>query len=71
MLVMRRDFVGGTLTAGLFGSFPSWGLQQSDAEMDVMRDAGFKGVYSLEFEGMGAPLDGTRKLMRMTEQHLV
>lgn len=40
------------------------------ASMNVMRHAGFKGVYSLEFEGTGTPLEGVRKLMRMTEQHL-
>jgi sugar phosphate isomerase/epimerase len=40
------------------------------ASMNVMRDARFQGVYSLEFEGTGAPFEGVRKLMRMTEQHL-
>jgi sugar phosphate isomerase/epimerase len=40
------------------------------ASMKVMRDTGFKGVYSLEFEGLGNPLDGVRKLLAMTEQYL-
>jgi sugar phosphate isomerase/epimerase len=39
------------------------------ASMKVMRDAGFKGIYSLEFEGLGAPLGGVRKLMNLTEEH--
>ncbi len=41
------------------------------ASMKVMRDTGFKGLYSLEFEGLGAPLDGVRKLMSLTEEHLI
>jgi sugar phosphate isomerase/epimerase len=40
------------------------------ASMKVMRDAGFKGIYSLEFEGLGAPLEGVRKLMKLTLEHL-
>ncbi len=40
------------------------------ASMKVMRDAGFHGVYSLEFEGLGNPLDGVRKLMNLTEENL-
>lgn len=40
------------------------------ASMKVMRDAGFKGLYSLEFEGLGAPIEGVSKLMRLTEQYL-
>lgn len=40
------------------------------ASMKVMGDGGFKGVYSLEFEGTGSPLDGVRKLIRMTEPYL-
>ncbi len=40
------------------------------ASMKVMRDAGFKGLYSLEFEGLGTPLEGVRKLMQLTEQYL-
>ncbi len=38
--------------------------------MKVMRDAGFKGLYSLEFEGLDTPLQGVRKLMNVTEQFL-
>jgi sugar phosphate isomerase/epimerase len=40
------------------------------ASMKVMHDAGFKGLYSLEFEGLGTPLDGVRKLMHLTEEYL-
>lgn len=40
------------------------------ASMKIMRETGFKGVYSLEFEGLGEPLDGVRKLMNLTEQYL-
>ena len=40
------------------------------ASMKVMRDAGFKGLYSLEFEGLGAPVEGVSKLMHLTEQYL-
>lgn len=40
------------------------------ASMKVMRDAGFKGLYSLEFEGLDAPLPGVRKLMHLTEKYL-
>jgi len=40
------------------------------ASMKVMRDAGFKGLYSLEFEGLGTPVEGVSKLMRLTEQYL-
>lgn len=40
------------------------------ASMKVMRDAGFRGVYSLEFEGLGDPIDGVKKLMALTEQYL-
>jgi sugar phosphate isomerase/epimerase len=40
------------------------------ASMKVMRDTGFKGLYSLEFEGLGTPLDGLRKLMNLTEEYL-
>jgi sugar phosphate isomerase/epimerase len=40
------------------------------ASMKIMRDTGFKGLYSLEFEGLGDPLEGVRKLMSMTEQYL-
>lgn len=40
------------------------------ASMKVMQDAGFHGVYSLEFEGLGDPIEGVRNLMQKTEQHL-
>jgi sugar phosphate isomerase/epimerase len=40
------------------------------ASMKVMHDAGFKGLYSLEFEGLDTPIDGVRKLMSLTEQYL-
>jgi sugar phosphate isomerase/epimerase len=40
------------------------------ASMKVMHDAGFKGLYSLEFEGLDTPIDGIRKLMNLTEQYL-
>jgi sugar phosphate isomerase/epimerase len=39
------------------------------ASMKVMRDTGFKGLYSLEFEGLGAALDGVAKLMNLTEEY--
>jgi sugar phosphate isomerase/epimerase len=40
------------------------------ASMKIMRDTGFKGLYSLEFEGLGDPVEGVRKLMKLTEQYL-
>ena len=40
------------------------------ASMRVMRDAGFKGLYSLEFEGLDTPIEGVRKLMHLTEEYL-
>ncbi len=40
------------------------------ASMKVMKDVGFKGIYSLEFEGLGDPMDGVRKLLNMTEQFM-
>jgi hypothetical protein len=40
------------------------------ASMKVMRDTGFRGVYSLEFEGVGDPVDGVRKLMDPTLEYL-
>lgn len=40
------------------------------ASMKGMRDTGFKGIYSLEFEGLDTPLDGVRKLMNLTEEYL-
>lgn len=38
--------------------------------MKIMHDAGFRGLYSLEFEGLGNPLDGIGKLMDLTEEYL-
>ncbi len=40
------------------------------ASMKVMRDTGFKGVYSIEFEGLDTPIEGVRKLIDLTEQYL-
>jgi sugar phosphate isomerase/epimerase len=40
------------------------------ASMKVMRETGFHGLYSLEFEGLGSPLDGLRKLLNLTEEYL-
>ncbi len=40
------------------------------ASMKVMLAGGFRGIYSLEYEGLGQPLDGVRKLMAMTEEYL-
>lgn len=40
------------------------------ASMKVMRDAGFRGVYSLEYEGLDQPLAGVRNLLRMTQEQL-
>jgi hypothetical protein len=40
------------------------------ASMKVMRDSGFSGVYSLEFEGLGDPIDGVRRLMQLTLENL-
>lgn len=40
------------------------------ASMKVMRDTGFTGIYSLEFEGLGDPMEGVRKLMEQTEECL-
>jgi sugar phosphate isomerase/epimerase len=40
------------------------------ASMKVMSDSGFNGLYSLEFEGLGEPIEGVRKLMERTEQYL-
>ncbi len=39
--------------------------------MKAMQDSGFHGIYSLEFEGLGDPLEGVRKLMQLTEEYLV
>jgi hypothetical protein len=38
--------------------------------MKVMKEAGFQGVYSLEFEGLGAPIEGVQKLLTLTETFL-
>ena len=40
------------------------------ASMKVMRHAGFRGVYSLEFEGVGDALEGVRKLMDITLEYM-
>ena len=40
------------------------------ASMKVMRDAGFRGLYSLEFEGLDTPLEGVQKLLNLTEEYL-
>jgi sugar phosphate isomerase/epimerase len=40
------------------------------ASMKLMRDANFQGVYSLEFEGLDAPLAGLQKLLDLTEKYL-
>ncbi len=40
------------------------------ASMQAMRDAAFHGLYSLEFEGLGDPIEGVRKLLNITEQFL-
>jgi hypothetical protein len=40
------------------------------ASMKVMEKSGFRGIYSLEFEGLGDPLEGVAKLARLTEEHL-
>jgi hypothetical protein len=40
------------------------------ASMKVMHDAGFRGLYSLEFEGLGPPVEGVRALMELTEEYL-
>ncbi len=38
--------------------------------MKIMHDTGFRGLYSLEFEGLGNAPDGVRKLMNLTEEYL-
>jgi sugar phosphate isomerase/epimerase len=38
--------------------------------MKVMRDGGFQGLYSLEFEGLGKPIEGVRALLNLTEKNL-
>ncbi len=40
------------------------------ASMKVMKNSGFNGLYSLEFEGLGEPMEGVRKLIEMTKQYL-
>ena len=40
------------------------------ASMKAMKEAGFQGVYSLEFEGLGAPITGIQKLLTLTETFL-
>lgn len=40
------------------------------ASMKVMGEAGFKGIYSLEFEGLGAPVSGVQSLLSLTEKYL-
>jgi sugar phosphate isomerase/epimerase len=40
------------------------------ASMKVMRDTGFQGLYSLEFEGLDTPENGIRKLLALTEKYL-
>jgi sugar phosphate isomerase/epimerase len=40
------------------------------ASMRVMQQAGFQGVYSMEFEGLGDPIAGVKHLMELTGQHL-
>jgi hypothetical protein len=38
--------------------------------MRVMQEAGFKGIYSLEFEGLDTPLAGIRNLLNLTEKYM-
>ncbi len=40
------------------------------ASMRVMREAGFQGLYSLEFEGIGSPVEGVNRLLKLTEEYL-
>lgn len=40
------------------------------ASMKVMRDVGFRGLFSLEYEGLDEPLAGIAKLLKMTEEQL-
>ena len=40
------------------------------ASMKVMQGSHFMGIYSLEFEGLGAPIDGLRKLLNLTETYM-
>jgi sugar phosphate isomerase/epimerase len=40
------------------------------ASMEVMKASGFRGIYSLEYEGLAAPLEGVRSLLEQTEQYM-
>lgn len=40
------------------------------ASMQVMKESGFHGLYSLEFEGLGTPLEGVRSLLEQTEKYM-
>lgn len=40
------------------------------ASMKVMQEAHFRGLYSLEYEGLDAPLEGVRKLIRLVDESL-
>lgn len=40
------------------------------ASMKVMRHVRFRGLYSLEYEGMAEPLAGVSELLKMTEEQL-
>jgi hypothetical protein len=42
-----------------------------EASMKLMRNSGFKGLYSLEFESLDTPLNGVHKLMERTEEFLL
>lgn len=40
------------------------------ASMKVMQDCGFHGIYSLEFEGLGAPIEGVKNLLSLAEKYM-
>jgi xylose isomerase-like TIM barrel protein len=40
------------------------------ASMKLMQETAFKGVYSLEFEGLDAPITGLQNLLNLTEKFL-
>jgi sugar phosphate isomerase/epimerase len=40
------------------------------ASMKAMHDSRFQGLYSLEFEGLGKPVEGVRELLTLTEKNL-
>jgi sugar phosphate isomerase/epimerase len=40
------------------------------ASMKVMHDSGFHGIYSLEFEGLEAPIEGVKNLLGLTEKYM-